>query len=233
MGLSRLLHAVAAAAIVAAGPRFAIAADAARGAQLFRQCAACHSVQPGEHLTGPSLADAWHRKAGTAPGFLRYSDALKRSGIAWDEASLDRWLADPAALVPGTSMTFPGLRDEQARGDLIAYLQAVSEKKAPAARPGRGGAMGMSRAKPDLKRAPLAGQVVSVGHCGDTYTVKTADGRTEKVWEFNLRFKTDSSALGPALGKPVIIGAGMQGDRASVVFARPKEISEFVVARCP
>jgi cytochrome c len=62
--------------------------------------------------------------------------------------------------------------------------------------------------------------------------VKTADGKTNRVWEFNLRFKTDSSKDGPLPGKPVIVGAGMQGDRASIVFAAPGEISSFIRARC-
>jgi len=64
--------------------------------------------------------------------------------------------------------------------------------------------------------------------CGDTYTVETADGKKQRVWEFNLRFKTDSSKDGPLPGKPVIVGAGMQGDRASVVFAGPAEIGNFI-----
>ena len=54
-----------------------------------------------------------------------------------------------------------------------------------------------------------------------------------KVWEYNLRLKTDSSDLGPHAGKPVIIGAGMQGDRASIVFAAPGEISRFICETCP
>jgi cytochrome c len=92
--------------------------------------------------------------------------------------------------------------------------------------------MGMGRSKLDLKNAPAAGQVRSITYCGDTYTVETADGKTEKIWEFNLRFKSDSSKLGPAPGKPVVVGAGMQGDRASVVFATPGEISAFIRESC-
>jgi cytochrome c len=209
------------------------AGDAKRGAQLFGQCRACHSTEPGEHLTGPSLAHAWNRKAGTAEGFVRYSDALKRSGVAWNEASLDKWLADPAAFVPGNAMTFPGIKNAQAREDVIAYLKAVDDKKAPQATKGGGGMMGMARPKPDLKNAPTAGQVRSIRYCGDTYTIETADGKSEKVWEYNLRFKSDSSKLGPAPGKPVIVGAGMQGDRASVVFSSPKEISDTIKLSCP
>ena len=93
--------------------------------------------------------------------------------------------------------------------------------------------MNMQSAKEDLKKAPPQAQVTAIGHCGDTYTVKTADGKVNKVWEFNLRFKTDSSELGPRQGKPVIVGAGMQGDRASIVFAAPGEISTFIRAECP
>ena len=93
--------------------------------------------------------------------------------------------------------------------------------------------MGMRTSKLDLKKVPPEGQVRSIRYCGDTYTVETADGKSQKIWEFNLRFKTDSTKSGPLPGKPVVLGAGMQGDRASVVFAAPTEISEFIKASCP
>lgn len=213
-------------------PAAMAAGDAKRGAQLFGQCIACHSVKPGEHQTGPSLAHVWNQKVGSVEGFSRYSEALKGAQVTWNEPTLDKWLANPVQLVPGTTMTFPGLKERQAREDLIAYLKAVDENKAPSPAKG-GGMMGMARPKADLKNAPAAGQVRSIRHCGDTYTVETADGKTEKVWEFKLRFKTDSSKLGPAPGKPVAVGAGMQGDRASIVFASPKEISESFRQACP
>lgn len=218
--------------IAVAGSALA-AGDAKRGAQLFRQCAACHSLQPGEHLTGPSLAHIPGHKAGSTPGFQRYSDALKRSGLTWDDATLERWLTNPERLVPGTSMTFPGVRDAQARQDLIAYLKAAAENKAPQREQKGGGMMGMQRRAPDLKKAPPEGQVTSILYCGDTYTVDTADGKSQRIWEFNLRFKSDSSKLGPAAGKPVVVGAGMQGDRASIVFASPGEISGAIKPACP
>lgn len=217
---------------LAAGKVDAAAGDPKRGAQVFQACMACHSVKPGEHLTGPSLAGIWNRKAGTVEGFLQYSDALKQADVAWNETTLEKWLANPEQFVSGSSMTFPGLRESKDRQDVIAYLQAVSEGKAPSAELRRGGMMMMQSRKADLKRAPPAGQVVSISHCGDTYTVKTADGKTSKVWEFNLRFKTDSSQDGPLPGKPVIVGAGMQGDRASVVFSAPAEISSFIKLAC-
>jgi cytochrome c len=207
------------------------AGDAKRGTALFRQCASCHSIDPGEHRTGPSLANVFGRKAGTAAGFQRYSDALKGSGVLWNESTLEKWLADPERFIPANSMTFPGLRDAQARQDLIAYLKAAAENKAPA-HGQTSGMRGMHASRPDLKNAPPEGRVTSISYCGDTYTVGTADGKSQKIWEFNLRFKSDSGKLGPAPGKPVVIGSGMQGDRASIVFASPGEISDAIKHAC-
>lgn len=209
--------------------------DVTRGAAAFQQCAACHSVEPSRHLTGPSLAHVWGSKAGSAAGFDRYSDGLLRSGLVWNQQSLNRWLTNPAALVPGTFMAFPGMPDAKMREDVIAYLQAVSEGKAVAA-PRGGGMMGggmMGGAQPaDLRRAPADVQVTSLHHCRDTYVVKTAAGKTLKVWEYNLRLKTDSSSRGPAPGKPVMTESGMRGDRFSIVFASPKELGQFIEESC-
>jgi len=208
------------------------AGDAKRGAQLFRQCMACHSTEASEHLTGPSLAHVFGNKAAAADGFQRYSDALKRTGVTWNESTLEAWLADPERFAPGNSMTFPGVRDMQARQDLIAYLKAVADNNAPA-REASAGMRGMHASRLDLKKAPPKGSVTSITYCGDTYTVGTADGNRQKIWEFNLRFKSDSGKLGPAPGKPVVVGSGMQGDRASIVFASPGEISDAIKQSCP
>ena len=208
--------------------------DVQRGARAFQACAACHSPEPGRNLTGPSLAGVFGRKAGTAQGFLRYSDALQKSGIIWNERTLDAWLTNPAQLVPGNDMTFPGLTDRKSRADVIAYLQAVSAGKkiqpVPAA---QGGMMGMmGGAMPDLKQAVADSVVKSIRHCGDTYFFITADGKTHKMWEFNLRFKTDSSANGPSPGKPALVGVGMRGDRVAIVFATPSEFASFIKEQC-
>lgn len=208
------------------------AGDPARGARTFQACMACHSIKPDEHMTGPSLAGVWNRKAGTIEGFSRYSPALKGADVIWNESNLDKWLSDPQQFVPRTSMTFPGIRDARDRADVIAYLKAVSENKAPATQL-KGGRMEMRSPRLNLRNAPPEGQVTALSYCGDTYTVKTADEKTQKVWEFNLRLKTDSSQNGPLPGKPVIVGAGMQGDRASVVFAAPGDISAFIKQACP
>lgn len=199
------------------------AGDAARGAKLAQACMACHSWNPGRHLTGPSLTDVVGRKAGTAAGFGRYSDALKRSGLTWDQQHLDAWLKSPATLVPGNAMAFQGIASEVDRADLIAYLEAVSAGKVKP--PDRG--------LPPLKEANAASRVTALSHCADGYKVTTADGKTRTFWEFNIRFKTDGSADGPALGHPVIVGNGMRGDRAAVVFSRLEEISTFIKKQCP
>ncbi len=213
-------------AILIATSQLVIAAgDANRGAKVFGNCLACHSVEAGQHLTGPSLANIWGHKAGTAKGFMRYSDALKNADVVWNEQTLDKWLQDSRAFIPGNEMTFPGIKEQQARQDLIALLKAVSEGKKPLA--GKTG-----NVKINLKNPEPRGAVKSLRHCGDTYFVTTADGRTHKFWEFNLRLKTDSSDLGPASGKPVIVGTGMQSDRSAVVFASPNEISTFIRREC-
>lgn len=200
------------------------AGDVKRGASAFRACVACHSIEPGMHRTGPSLAGLWGRAAGSLEGFTRYSNALKRSGIVWDERTLDAWLRDPQATIPGNYMIFQGLADARARADLIAFLRETSARSAQAAPP--------RRPNPDLKRASSEERVAAIRHCGDSYFVTNGSGKTAPFWEFNLRIKTDSSASGPAPGKPVLVGAGMQGDRAQVVFAHPQEISGFIVEKC-
>ena len=92
----------------------------------------------------------------------------------------------------------------------------------------------MGASEPTDISKPLSGQqVTSLRHCRDTYEVTTADGKTRKFWEFNLRFKTDSSDKGPPKGKPVLLRAGMMGgDRSFVIFNSPKEISGFIEQKC-
>ena len=209
-------------AVVGAGGGAAAAADAENGAKVFQACAACHSLAPGRHMTGPSLAGIWGRKAGAAPGFARYSQALKSAEIVWNAQALDAWLKSPSAFIPGNLMSFPGLPGEQARADLLAYLQSAESS----------GDDAMSPAMPDLKRVEPDQQVRAIRYCGDSYYVTTEAGETIPFWEFNLRFKSDSSASGPAKGRPVLARGGMMGDRASVVFASPEEIGDFVDSAC-
>ena len=85
---------------------------------------------------------------------------------------------------------------------------------------------------PNLKRLDLDKRVAKISHCGDTYRVTTADGKTRDFWERNLRFKTDVSEDGPEKGTPAMVSAGMMGDRADVIFAAPEEISGFISSQC-
>jgi len=110
--------AVAATLAIAAAP--AEAADAARGEQLYARCAACHAL--GSDRVGPRHCGLLGRRAGSVPGFL-YTDGMKNSKLIWNEKALDRFLAKPMAVVPGTSMTYDGVLDAQDRADLIAYLR--------------------------------------------------------------------------------------------------------------
>jgi len=100
--------------------------DPARGKVVFNQCMACHSLKEGTNGVGPSLHGIFGRPAATAPGFF-YSPSMKRSGITWGEANLKKYLPDPQGLVPGTKMTFIGLKDPQQVDDVIAYLQDASK----------------------------------------------------------------------------------------------------------
>lgn len=89
----------------------------------FAVCSGCHAVVPGAHGAGPSLAGVWGRKAGSLSGYP-YSVALKGSGVVWNAATLDTWLAGPMKMVPGTRMVI-GVPDAQGRKAVIDYLQKL------------------------------------------------------------------------------------------------------------
>jgi cytochrome c len=187
-------------------------------------------------MTGPSLANLWGRKAGSLPSFERYSDALKSSGIIWDDRALDGWLSDPQRMVPDNDMPFEGIKDALVRADLLAFLKQATK---PGAGPqqtvqqgGMGGMMGGGGGDPNLKSLEPAKQVKAITYCHDTYRVSTADGKTRVFWERNLRFMTDSSKGGPEKAAPAIMPAGMLGDRAAVIFAEPEEITKMIEPRC-
>ena len=99
--------------------------DAAAGRTVFQSnCAICHTIQPNRSLVGPSLYGVVNRPAGQVAGF-HYSEANKHSGLVWNPATLDRYLAAPRQVVPGTLMTFPGLKDPSQRAEVIAFLETL------------------------------------------------------------------------------------------------------------
>ena len=115
-------HLILGAALIALTPFAAQAeGDAAAGEKAFAPCKACHAF--GKNGAGPDLAGVVGRKAGSHEGFS-YSDALKNSGITWDEASLKEWIKDPKAKVPGNKMTYAGIKDEKKLDDVVAYLKS-------------------------------------------------------------------------------------------------------------
>ncbi len=117
-----MLKWVVAAFLVAALPTIASAQDAGAGQKIFKKCAPCHAVGPGaKNKVGPQLNGLVGRAAGSAEGF-KYSNAMKDSGITWDQATFLEYIADPKKKIPGNKMIFPGVKDEVDRDDLFAYI---------------------------------------------------------------------------------------------------------------
>jgi len=102
------------------------AGDPADGKQVFTQCAACHSVEEGDHRVGPSLSRVFGRSAGAIDGFGNYSSAMKAAGFEWSEAKLREFIKAPQEMVSGTNMTFRGIKSDEQIDDLIAYLRRAT-----------------------------------------------------------------------------------------------------------
>jgi len=149
--------------------------DASAGRQVFRKCQACHSLEPGKNLVGPSLAGIMGKKSGSDANF-NYSPPMKQAGITWTPQTLDQYLADPQKAVPGNRMPFPGLKSEHDRADIIAFLaggaqgNASAAKPAPSAAPSSAGGPAPSTPQP----TPGASYVSDI-----KYTLRTgiAEGR--------------------------------------------------------
>ncbi len=125
-----LAAAVACSAVVAVAAA-ATPATTSPGARVFQKCFACHSLDPQEtNLPGPNLHNLFGRVAGSLPGF-DYSEAMvaagRRKGLVWDEANLDRYLADSESLVRGTRMALVSIKDPAERKTLIEYLKRTTE----------------------------------------------------------------------------------------------------------
>jgi cytochrome c len=106
-------------------------ASAEHGAQVAKQCGACHNFQEGQGpKVGPDLYDVVGRKIASVAGF-NYSAALKAKNGTWTFDALNKWLTDPRNDVPGTAMTFAGLTNEKQRADVIAYLDTLSKNPVP------------------------------------------------------------------------------------------------------
>ena len=101
--------------------------DAAAGEKTFRKCKVCHTVEEGgKNKIGPNLFGLFGKTAGTVDGY-KYSSAMKESGVVWDETTLDQYLTKPADFIAKTKMRFAGLKSEEDRANVIAYLKRVTQ----------------------------------------------------------------------------------------------------------
>ena len=106
-------------------------ADAAKGEQVFKKCAACHNAEPGgANALGPALYGVMGNPVAAHPGFA-FSDALKSKGGTWDWEAMSAWLANPKKFAPGTKMTFAGLSNPQDRADVMAFLNSRDSSPLP------------------------------------------------------------------------------------------------------
>jgi cytochrome c len=111
------------AALLASLPAPYNTGDLKNGQMKFGLCRSCHTITPGgSNGVGPNLYGVFGRKAGTHEGY-NYSDAVKTAGFTWDAEHLDHWLTKPREFLPGTKMSFAGVKNEKDRIDLIAYLK--------------------------------------------------------------------------------------------------------------
>jgi cytochrome c len=121
--------AAAALMLLTCTPAVGAEGDPARGEQIYRRCQGCHSIDANR--VGPRHAGLFGRRAGSLDDY-NYSDAMRASGIVWDETTLDEFLTAPRKFIPGTKMPFAGIADPQERADLIAYLKkATAEAPTP------------------------------------------------------------------------------------------------------
>lgn len=228
-----------AAAMLAASASAVSAQDATEaikaGAVVYRQCAACHLLQPDVHLSGPSLAGLWGKRAGTVAGFGRYTEALKQSEILWDASALYAWTANPGTMIPGTSMNFRGIHNDKTRENLVAFLE-VALAPDGGAKAIKDDLISASTAQgqlpPDLSSTEPSRRVTEIRHCGDAYHVVTADGAAVPYWETNVRLKIDTSPRGPKTEEPVLHPSGMVGDRVSIIFSSLANLQRSIAEGC-
>ena len=209
--------------------------DARRGGQVYESCVPCHSLEPGVNLSGPSLANLWDKPAGKNATFPRYSKRLKSADFMWNADTLSAWVTDPKAMVPGTYMTFRGVKNDQQRADIIAFLElamapggdrrVVEQGLVPAA-------YAHGQQPHPLGSPPDKARVTAIRHCGDSFFITTGDSTTTPYWEMNVRLRLETGATSPTPGRPVVLGAGMLGDRVSVFFSSIEEIGRFIVEKC-
>jgi nitrite reductase (NO-forming) len=227
-----------------AGNVSAAIGDAEHGRQVYRKCQACHSLERGKNTLGPHLAGIFGKPAASEPNF-NYSVALKASGLTWDVATLDRYLLDPQKTVPGNKMPFPGLKTENERRDVIAYLAAnTSGGAAPATATGTPAAAvaqptpaagAATTPPPAAQQTPATPQRASVDYIPDIrYTLRSgiAEGRMVFLGVGGAIDGQVNPVLSAAQGQVVqIILLNGEGAEHDIVFPEQNAKSPRVTGR--
>lgn len=175
--MSKMAQAPAAKPVAVAGT--AVEGDVAHGRQVFKKCQACHSMQPGKNLLGPSLAGIVGTKAGEVANYS-FSTAMKQSGLTWTPEKLDAYLQDPQKVVPGNKMPFPGLKTDSDRTDVIAFLASSAEASPAAVAPAAPAANAAAPSPAAHAPAPQAASRPVTAYLSDAkYTLRSgiAEGR--------------------------------------------------------
>jgi nitrite reductase (NO-forming) len=195
--------------------------DREQGRQVYRKCQACHSLEAGKNSVGPTLAGIIGKKAASDPDYA-YSPALRASGLTWDVATLNQYLLDPQKLVPGNKMPFPGLKTENERRDVIAYLASSATAAtssppaatpAPTAPPQRGSVSYIPDIRYTLRSGIAEGRMVFIGSGG------TIDGQINPLL---------SAAEGQVVQITLINGEGAEHD---IVFPDQNAKSPRITGR--
>ena len=134
-----ILFGAGAACLISLGSSAAFAdGDAEKGKKIYKKCKVCHSFEPGKNGQGPSLHGVFGRTAGTAEGF-KFSDAMKASGIVWNDETINAYVENPKTYIPKNKMAFPGIKAKKShsdkkktkkikqRADLVAYIKEMSK----------------------------------------------------------------------------------------------------------
>ena len=206
-----------------AQPAAGAGGDREQGRQVYRKCQACHSLEAGKNGVGPTLVQIVGKRAASEPGYA-YSPALRASGLSWDVATLDQYLLDPQKSVPGNKMPFPGLKTENERRDVIAYLEASvtpaaaatsppATTPAPAAPPQRGSVSYIPDIRYTLRSGIAEGRMVFIGSGG------MIDGQINPVL---------SAAEGQVVQITLINGEGAEHD---IVFPEQSAKSPRITGR--
>lgn len=226
----RLAGALLAGCLIAAAASAEADDQAAAGEKVFRKCQACHSLEAGKNKVGPTLAGVIGRKAGSLTDY-RYSAAMQQSATIWDDASLDAFLAAPSKFLPGTKMTFVGLKRAEDRASIIAYLKSLS-----AAAGGSAATAAAESATAESQAAAPAGEALITGGYvpNVSYTLRTgiAEGRMVFIGFGGTIDGVVNPELvaneGDVVQVTLINGEGAEHD---VVFEQPGVSSQHVVGK--